>query len=145
MKDSKERIGPLMATFVFYLWAYLNFRKNSFLPEYIAFFLLGVLITLVVCLVVSTVYKISLHSASMAGLVMGLYLINTKYNFGVTSLSLLGDSYLIHTNVIIMLLVIVMGIIGMARLKLQAHEPREIYHGYALGVVSMVLAYWGFY
>jgi hypothetical protein len=141
MKDSKERIGPLMATFVFYVWIYLNFKNNDTIPEYVTFFVLGTTISLVISLALSTKYKISLHAAGIAGLTLGLYIIKTKYYFYEVWFTMFGKHIILNANFIIMFLILIMGIIGTTRLHLKAHTSHQVYAGYALGIFSMLMAY----
>lgn len=70
MKDSKERIGPLIVTAISYLWLYLNVRTHNAIPIPYANFILGALIALFIAFFINNFSKISLHGVGMGGLLM---------------------------------------------------------------------------
>lgn len=140
MKDKKERVGPLIITGIFYLWIYLNTSKHSYVPDYIVYFILGTIITLFTCFFINLFFKISLHAAGIAGLIAGLYIVVNKYQYNEVGLSFFKTSLLIKTNIILILLILIAGIVGSARLVLKEHNNKEIYWGYGVGVAAMFVA-----
>jgi len=56
-------------------------------------------------------------------------------------LNLLGHSYEVQTNIVLMIIMLAAGLVGTARLLLGAHKPDQIYGGYFIGMVSMLLAF----
>ena len=137
MKDKKERVGPLIITGIFYLWIYLNTSKHSYVPDYIVYFILGTIVTLFVCFFLNLFFKISLHAAGIAGLIAALYFVINEYQYNEVALSVFNTMFLVKSNVIILLLILVAGIVGSTRLVLKEHENKEIYWGYGVGVVAM--------
>lgn len=140
MKDKKERIGPLIVTSLFYLWMYLNLSQHSYVPDYISYFILGTLITLFVSFLLNLFFKLSLHAAGISGLIIGLLVVIQKYQYQEISFSVFGKVLLIDSCVVLMFLLLVAGIVGSARLFLQEHTQKEIYIGYAVGSLAMLMA-----
>ena len=60
MLDNKERIIPMIATIVFYVWAYLATRKIN-LPYMMGVFMMGTLVSLFASFMINIFHKISLH------------------------------------------------------------------------------------
>jgi membrane-associated phospholipid phosphatase len=48
----------------------------------------------------------------------------------------------ISLNALFGILLIFAGLIGVARLALQAHTPADLYRGYAVGILAQVVASW---
>src|SRR5665647_1027152 len=64
--DNKQRIIPLVATIIFYVWAYLAIRKTNF-PYLMGVFMMGTLVSLFVSFFINVFYKLSLHMVGMSG------------------------------------------------------------------------------
>ncbi len=141
MKDHKERIGPLLITAIFYIWMFLNFKRSTFVPDYITYFLLGCTISLFVSFFITLFYKISLHAVAISGLICGLYIIKTKYFFYELILPFFGSKLLASADILIIFLLLILGLVGTARLYLKDHNPNQIYFGYGVGALSMAMAY----
>jgi hypothetical protein len=141
MKDHKERVGPLLTTSIFYIWMYLNFKRSSYVPDYITYFLLGCTVSLFVSFFITLFYKISLHAVAIAGLICGLYIVKTKYFFYEFILPLIGKTYVINADILILVLLLVCGLIGTCRIFLKEHTTTQIYTGYAVGSLSMAIAF----
>jgi hypothetical protein len=141
MSDHKERVGPLLTTSIFYIWMYLNFKRSSYVPDYITYFLLGSTVALFLSFFITLFYKISLHAMAISGLIVGLYLVKTKYFFYEMILPLLGRTWVIHADILIIFLILLAGLIGSCRLYLDAHNKQQIYLGYMVGFISMIGAY----
>ena len=43
---------------------------------------------------------------------------------------------------ILLLCILLVGLVGTARLYLKEHKPQEIYSGYILGILGMMIAGW---
>jgi membrane-associated phospholipid phosphatase len=71
--------------------------------------------------------KISLHTAAAGGLIS--FFIYFSY------------SYQLNMIVIISILFIISGLIATSRLKLKAHNSKEVYLGFMVGLFSQVIAY----
>ena len=90
-------------------------------------FILGCAVILILVVIISIRWKISTHMAGIGGV------------FGMV----LGISITLTLDLQFMLMVIaaLAGIIGHARLKLNAHDPAEIYTGFIAGATTMTCVY----
>jgi len=125
MDDPKERLVPYITTGAFYIWAYVVFRKSGY-PQVFDIIILGATITLFAVFMLNLFWKISAHAGAM-----GCFIMITL------ALCLLSADNMDYLLIIIILLA---GIIGSSRLLLNAHSIGEIFAGYFIGVISMVVA-----
>lgn len=141
MPDPKERIGPYIITGVFYLWMFINFKHNPTIPKALTIGMLGATIALFASFFFNNFTKVSAHAAGMGGLV-GVAAINYLYfNFDTFTLHLGGlGLFEVSTSFVLLLLILLAGIVGTARLILNAHTPGQLYGGFFIGVLSQVLA-----
>lgn len=123
MHSSKERPIPLIIVALFF---YATYHIFSELPVDTIFtlFILGATLLVLISLLINYFYKISLHMMALGGLLA----------------TLLGFSFLIHQDIRIYLFLIILisGLTGTARLKLEAHTPSQVYSGFLLGVVPVI-------
>jgi len=141
MPDPKERIGPYIITGVFYLWMFINFKHNPTIPKTLTIGMLGATIALFASFFFNNFTKVSAHAAGIGGL-MGVAAINYLYfNFDTFTLHLgsLG-LFEISTSFVLVLLILLAGIVGTARLVLNAHTPGQLYGGFFIGVASQFIA-----
>lgn len=127
MHKSKDRIIPLIATMIFYFWAYLVV-KNSQAPLTIRVLMLGSFWGIIAVFIVNIFIKVSMHTAAAGG-VLGIVLVVMMIS---------------HISLFLPLLLALLigGIIGTARMILQAHRPSEVWLGYLVGVLVQLAAYW---
>jgi hypothetical protein len=126
MKTSKDRIIPLLASMIFYFWAY-NVFKNIAAPHILKVLLLGCFWGVIAVFMVNIFMKISMHTAA-AGSMIGILLV------------------LMFTSSMNMVLpffaaLVIAGLIGTARMILGAHYKAEIWLGYIIGILVQVAAY----
>jgi membrane-associated phospholipid phosphatase len=141
LKSRGERIIPLILTGIFYLWLYINMLNNLAIPLAFTIFLLGSVITLFTCFFINLFSKISLHAAGIAGLFTGVCWFRFYFSYDSFFLKLSENNiYIIETNIIILVLLLIMGIIGTSRLILKAHKPIDIYGGYLVGFAAQIIA-----
>lgn len=142
MPDHKERIIPLAITTAFYMWLFINIKNNSTIPVALRMFVLGATISIVFAFLINLFTKISLHAVGMGGLVIIVVL--TKFLFSYESfivhLPVLG-TFEVHMNLVILLTIIMAGLIGTSRLYLKAHDLKDIYGGYMVGVLGQLIAF----
>ncbi|MBK9151918.1 MAG: hypothetical protein IPM26_13395 [Saprospiraceae bacterium] len=143
LRDQKDRIGPIIAAGICYLWLYVNIRSNTIFPGAFSFFILGSIIALFAGLAINSFSKISLHAIGTGGLFAGLFIATSFYTYGYLSSPLkLGDRYyLIHTDLCIITAILIAGLAGSARLYLKAHKEDELYGGYFTGILSQFVAF----
>lgn len=123
MTTREERIIPLFITGVFYFMAY-HIIKQLQIDEIYQRIFLGSAFLVLIALVISLIWKISLHMIGLGGM-LGAFV---------------GLSQLIQTDlvVIIMIISLVCGLTGFARLKLNAHSPLQVYVGFITGFGVMI-------
>jgi hypothetical protein len=126
MRDPKDRIIPLIGIMVFYFWAY-NVFSNITAPFALRVLLLGSFWGVIVVFMVNIFYKISMHTTAAGG-VIGIFIV----------LMILSPVSMMIPLIIVL---VIAGCIGTARMLLGTHTPFEIYLGYFFGILSMLAAY----
>jgi hypothetical protein len=126
MEHRSERFYPLLLTTIFWGIAYSLISKSG-LPLVYYHYLLGAIIALVVAIIVNYFWKISLHMLGMGG-ITGVFL---------------GFSLRIGTAIfpLLAILILLSGVVGYARLKESSHNPPQIYVGYIVGAILMIVVY----
>ncbi len=124
LSNRKERILPLSITMLFYFFTYLILHK-LIAPKIIQNFILGSFISIVLTLLINLKWKISAHMIGIGGIV-GLILA-------------LSMKLIVDLQSIIIILLIISGILGSARLYLNEHEPMQVYSGFMLGVITILI------
>ncbi len=123
MHTQKERVFPiLMVAIAFYITYY--FLKRVGLTGLITLFMVGSTMLVLITLLINYATKISLHLTAWAGLLGALTGFAIRFNYNLT--------------LIIFSLILLTGIIASARLKLNAHNPLQIYLGFVLGMLGMM-------
>lgn len=124
LEKPSQRTLPLIFTSLSYMGLLYILRSTS-LPDYLLYMIYGALFTLLAGMLINLFYKISLHTlawgaavASFAGLAMKM---------GVELLPVIIAGLLLS------------GITGFARLKLNAHNPPQVYLGFIVGVIIISL------
>jgi len=125
----EERILPYFMSLFYYGLTYFLLQKFPYdLP--ILSMMLGALISLGLCLLITTKWKISAHMIGLAGLVATL-----------AGLMALGGTIPI---VALILSVIVLGVVASARLALHSHTQMQVYAGIVVGFVPVfICVLWG--
>lgn len=143
MADKKERIAPLIVTGLFYLWLYVNIRKNGSVPDAFSFFVLGSTVAVFMALFLNSFTKISLHTIGMGGFITGILFIIFKFSYGYTDIPVpVLDGFLrLSDRAVIFIVLLLGGAVGVARLALKAHQNDEIYGGYFIGFLSQLIAF----
>jgi len=135
MKTKEERVGPLIATGIFYLWLFVNIKDNTSVSEVFT-------IALFFSFFINNFTKISLHAVGMGGLLMGVFFIRQFFTYGHAQFSLgsLGV-FNIHINLILGVVILLCGLVASSRLLLDAHKSTDISGGFLVGVVSQIIAF----
>ena len=141
MKDKSERIGPYIITGIFYLWMFRNFWGNSQIPPAYTSFVLGATIGLFLAFFINLFSKISAHAVGMGGLIAMVIITMLLFTHGpfTVSLPFVGLLQMDMTNVL-MIVIVLSGLVGTARLLLNAHQPKDLYGGFLVGFFSQFLA-----
>ena len=127
MQTPEERRMPYLLTALYYMVGYYMIISKIPLPEEISLLMLGASLSVVITLVINLFRKISAHAVAIGGL------IGAFFGMGIISPSGIANP--------LILLFSMAGIIGYARLKLEAHKPIEVYAGYFLGFLCEFLLF----
>ncbi|WP_340111519.1 phosphatase PAP2 family protein [Maribellus mangrovi] len=118
MSKSTDRVIPLLASAIFYYLGFILLGKMNIFPVFKLFMLASVLV-LVALLIISFKWKISNHMAAL-GALAGVF-------FALSFRKGLNPIYSI------LIVVLVSGLVGTARLALKKHSIWEVIAGYVLG------------
>lgn len=127
MHELKERYGPLIASMLFYFWVFWLFHKQFQAPLLVQTLLLGTFLNTVLVFMSSIFFKISMHTSAWGSVV----------TFSLLCLFLGADASLW----LLLAATLLAGLVGSARLYLNAHIPSQLWTGYLLGALSMPVAY----
>ena len=141
MSDKQQRIGPFIATGVFYLWVFISVFKDSNMPTAFLIAALGTTIGLFACFLINLFFKISLHATGAGGFVGMVLITMWLYSYGAFAIWLpfLGVCF-VSINAVLLVSIVLAGAVGTARLVLGAHTSKELYAGFLLGLVSQYIA-----
>ena len=137
MSTKEERIGPLIATIVFYTWMYVNVRNNTEIPSVYSILCLGSIISLGLSFLINVFDKISLHMVGLSGLVTFVYILLAVFQYQWLQL---GD---ISVQMILVLIgvLLITGVVGVSRVYLQAHSLSQILGGVLVGIIGQAIAW----
>lgn len=124
MHNHNDRVLPLILSSIFYYLGYILLNKMKAFPEFKIFMLASILV-IVVLLLTSIVWKISTHMAALGTLSGALFALSFRSG--------------INPVWSILLVVIVSGLVGTARLILGKHNIWQIAAGYFAGFLIMYL------
>ena len=126
MEIRSERFYPLLLTAIFWGLGFSLISRTG-LPGVYYQYLLGGVGAIVVAMIINYFWKISLHMLGMGGLT-GVFL-GFALKIGIEIFPFLA------------LLILLSGLVGYARLKVNSHNPPQVYTGYIVGVVLMIVVY----
>jgi hypothetical protein len=124
MRSREERAIPMLIIAVFYYLAYY-LLKGLHLPQIFHMYMLGATLMMIILIVLNFFRKVSLHMAGMGaftGLMAGM-----AFQYGV------------NTSWFILAGILLSGIVGTARLKLNAHQPSDLLTGWVAGASVLFL------
>ena len=126
MENREERRWPLLFTII---WYYLLFRfLDSIHIQYIVIQLLfGAMLILLLAIIVSNFWKISLHMLGIGGVLGAFFAIQTLFG---------GNIFLIIT------LLFCAGLVGFARVNEDAHTLKQVYLGFLVGFCTEFLIFY---
>ena len=152
MHDKQDRIGPYIASGIFYLWIFVNVKDNGEIPLAYRAFVLAATIALFLSFLINLARKINIHSVAAGVFLSAVIVMLATFNYT-----------LINMTAVLMLAILVTGLIGTAQLILhynyepkpewnvdneentseiieQEIQPIDIYGGYFIGFVAMAIA-----
>ncbi len=129
MENQKERTFPYVLTSCFYFGLFYLFLDLSVWPS-IKVLIFGGGLAILITAIINMKYKISAHMVGIGGLLGSLMVISYTLKYNAVSQ--------------MVFLILVAGTIATARLYLRAHEPRQIYAGFFLGLITQVTVFLSF-
>jgi len=123
LNDIKKRRMPFFITFVFYGFSAFLFMKFKIIPRFIQLYMFAVALSVFLSLIITFRWKISIHMVGIGG-ITGLAIALLPY-------------HPFYLDIWIISLVFISGLIGYSRLKLDIHEPLQIYSGFLLGFITV--------
>ena len=128
MKLKEERIIPYVAVMVFYIWtcAVVSKSEEPF-PILYQMFVIGITISLALSFVSNNFVRISVHMAGLGAVLMWLFLF-----------SFLANADIAHLLILIILLT---GFMGVARIRIENHSLTELYYGLLTGFIGQMAAF----
>ena len=124
MESNRERVLPLAFTLIPYVLS-VYFLIKLPIPFVIAAFMLGASLIVASCLVISYRWKISIHMVGVGGMVGFMIAFSVRLNTDVLPYLLLA--------------ILIAGALASARLYSKAHKPIQVYSGFILGFIIMLL------
>lgn len=128
LKDKKDRLGPFIATLLSYGLLFYYFY-NAGLYIWFQALLLAPCILIIIAAIITNYWKISAHMMGIGGLIGGV----------------LSVCYFVKGSnpyVLFIVLFILAGCLGTARLVLRRHTPAQVYTGFLLGFAITALCVW---
>ncbi|MEM9886987.1 MAG: hypothetical protein AAF849_13925 [Bacteroidota bacterium] len=141
LEDRQERIIPYILTGFFYIVMTVFFMYHPDMPNAFTSFVLGTTIALFVAFFINLFSKISAHAVGMGGLVAMVLISIWQFSHGIISLNF-GNFGAIQINAILLLVLVTLaaGLVGSARLRLEAHIAQDLYGGYLVGFIAQFIA-----
>ncbi|MCH2045777.1 MAG: hypothetical protein MK212_16795 [Saprospiraceae bacterium] len=135
LQERMDRIGPYILTGTFYITSYVTLPWDR-LPLKMELFVLGATIALFIAFFINLFSKISIHAVGMGNFLAMLLIISQSATFATqTTFQYFVENYLF------LLGIIACGLVGASRRILSDHLPADIYGGYFIGFLSILMAY----
>ena len=118
METISERIIPYTGAALYYFALFYLFYVAGF-PNIFKILILGAAISVLLTILINFKWKISAHTIGIGGIAGAA----------------LGIEYRLQLDFhsVLMYVILISGIVGCARLKLNAHTPSQVYSGFILG------------
>jgi len=126
LDDRSERMLPLLLSAIYFFLTYYLLRKVA-LPSLLYFYIIGATMLVLLSLIITYRWKISIHMVSMGGFT-GFFI----------SIALLLQ---IDIYWMLMLTFLFSGMLGTARVIVKAHDLPQVFAGYAMGVGVMLVLF----
>ncbi len=127
LANQKQRFMPYIAILIFYIWGFLVVRKLQ-MPDNMTWMMLGSCIAIALAFTANAFLKISIHTVGAGCL-------------AAVAIAANASSY-INIQLAMGIVILIAGLVGSCRLYLKAHEQSEVYAGYMVGFIGMMMAGW---
>ncbi len=126
LKTQKDRIIPYIAAGIFFFWTYTVFKQQTAYPTLLTSYVLGIFFASSGALLANIYFKVSMHAIGMGGW-LGFFLILFYYN----SMQMTWP---------LCLVLLITGLVCTSRLLLYVHNPKDIYMGILIGILTQLAA-----
>jgi hypothetical protein len=126
LDERSERMLPLLLSAIYFFITYYLLRKVA-LPSLLYFYIIGATVLVLLTLIITYRWKISIHMVSMGGF--------TGF--------LISIALLLHIDIdwLLILTFLASGLLGSARVNLNAHDLPQVFAGYVMGVGVMLILF----
>jgi len=124
LEKRRERLIPLVLTIIFYFLGYYMLLKFP-ITRIIAHLQLAAIISIFIVTLISLKWKISLHMAGIGGFLGMVIAFTILYSSSLKFVFMIG--------------IILAGLIAYSRLKLNQHTPPQVYAGFIVGLVTILV------
>ena len=124
MTEQRDRYLPIIITFFLFVFCFYLIKRID-IPGMFYAFVLGGLIALLFTFFITLRFKISIHMVGLGGLMAMILFISFYLK--------------VNLSFYLILVTLITGMTGSARLLLKAHTPAEVYSGFLMGF-AVVLA-----
>lgn len=124
MESASERNIPYLST-CFYFFALFYLFYNSEFPPVFVILVLAAGISILLTFLINLKWKISAHAIGIGGIIGATMGISARL--------------LIDLQLVTIIVIILAGFVGFARLKLETHTPSQVYAGFLLGFLTEFL------
>jgi len=118
MEQNRERLIPLLVTTLLYFLCYYLLVRLK-VPETISLFVLAATHVVLITFMITFKWKVSIHLAGIGGFVGALIAVAFRLQ--------------VNLEYFIIAAILISGILGYSRLKLNKHKPYQIYVGWFVG------------
>ena len=119
MSNHKERSLPLFKTVIWMSFGYYLLQNLLFYTPILKAELLGAIIIILIAVIISKFWKISLHLLAIGG-VVGIFI----------ALQIINGDFLY----ILILFILLSGLLSLARVKQKSHNYTQVYTGFIIGL-----------
>lgn len=118
METIAERRLPFISTAIFYMVCFYLLKQLP-VPRLLSLMVLGATITIFIAWVLSYKWKVSVHMIGIGGFAGMMF----------------GLSQVLNADLLLMIIgaILISGLLGTARLVMEAHTPKQIYFGFLIG------------
>ncbi|MCA1757236.1 MAG: phosphatase PAP2 family protein [Bacteroidales bacterium] len=124
LTDAGERVMPLALGLLMYILTTIIFFSYQ-IPALIKSFILAASVVVFILLMVTLIWKISIHSAGMGGLLATVMALSVRMGAPLT--------------VWLAALILLSGVVMASRLYLGAHKPGQVYWGFVAGFLPFMI------
>ena len=124
LESKKERRLPYAITVAYYIILYYLLKELQ-LPPILYLIILGCMLASILAFVINLKWKISAHMIGMGGLIGVMIGVSERLT--------------LDLNATLIVLFIIAGLVGFSRLRMNAHNPFQVYLGFFVGLGSLLI------